>query len=80
MPRSGTRVAVELGKEAEPWSVMVFEGVALVARGSRCGGPSTFCAVMAGLIGVSGRCGGKSLGWFCRRESRYKALGRECIQ
>ena len=77
--RRGTRVAAGLGEEAEPWSVVVFKGVGLVAWDGRCGG--TICVLCGyGGIGVSGRRGGKSLGWSCGRESRYKALGRECIQ
>lgn len=72
--RGGTRVAAELGEEREPWIVVVFEGVELAARDGTC----VLCGY--GGIGVSGRCRGKSLGWYCGKESVYKALRREFIQ
>jgi hypothetical protein len=44
--RGGARIAAGLGKEAEPWSIVVFEGVGVAARDGIC--------VMAGLELVEG--------------------------
>lgn len=72
-------VAAELGAEPGPWSIVVFEGLGWLLRGMvGAVGPSALCVVMTRLELVEGV--GKSLGWSCGRESRYKALGRECIQ
>ena len=47
--RGVTRVAAELGEEAEPWSVVVFEGLGWLRGMVGAVGPSAFCAVMTGL-------------------------------